>query len=506
MAHGFVCHFFLIAHPNETKRSITAMDWLGYFFFGNSSDGASSSIDPSHHQGGKEHRTTTLFPGDNDDEPTAAAADQPPPECWAGAGEKPSSFADVDDDHSSANAQLEDYPETMMENDYEEEEEDASHDDTNEPTPDRRRGAAARAGPPYRHPLLTGRRFRSELYCCQPWFQTTEPVNQRKLDMARSFAPCSIGAFVWKCAFCGIGVGTMTYEFLRTPHPAFQWAYLTQWATLMYTLYSVMSVLNTICSAAAAARTTTVAANAMTPGGFRLRLTWVLFELTVHLGATVTLLYWYEMFKPAIHFEHVEFTASTIRLEYRSVAAHGGLYALVLVDGFWVNRIPLRWMHYFGIILPMEALYALWTYLHFQFQIGNPNVKSNTGDTAGSSNDTNTDNDDAIYPGVLQWDDGWQEPLVYILVMVLAVGPVLFGLCWCISNGNLAGRDRRRYLDEPAFNGDDVDDEEGRPGTVDDDGPEGANQKKSGPRRHSRPFCFCVFLFACVGSIFSLWK
>jgi hypothetical protein len=501
MAHGFVCHFFSHRTPerNETKRSITAMDWLGYFFFGSNSDGASSSIDPSLHQRGKEqqHRMTTLFPGDDDDEPTAAA-DRPPPECWAGAGVKPWSFADDDDDHSSANAQLEEYPETMMENDYEEEEEDASHDDTKEPTPDRRRGAAARAGPPHRHPLLTGRRFRSELYCCQPWFQTTEPVNQRELDMARSFAPCSMGAFVWKCAFCGIGVGTMTHEFLQTPHPAFQWAYLTQWATVMYTLYSVMSVLNTICSAATAARTTTtVAANAMTPGGFRLRLTWVLFELAVHLGATVTLLYWYEMFKPTIHFEHVEFTASTIRLDYRSVATHGGLYALVLVDGFWVNRIPLRWMHYFGIILPLEALYALWTYLQYQFQIGNPNTKSNAGDTAGSSNDTNIDNDDALYPGILQWGDGWQEPLVYILVMVLAVGPVLFGLCWCISNGNLAGRDRRRYLDEPAFNGDDEEEEEGRLGSVDDDGPEGANQKKVDPDGTHALFVLCFSFCMC---------
>jgi hypothetical protein len=475
------------------------MDWLGYFFFGNNNnnnnnnDGSiSSSIDPSIRQRGKEkqHRTTTIFPVDDDDEPTTAAAEhRPPPECWASAGEMPASSADDDDDHSSANAQLEAYPETMIENDYEAgEDEDASHDDNETTQEDRRRGAAARAGPPFRHPLLTGRRFRSELYCCQPWFQATERVNQRELDLARSFAPCSIGVFVWKCAFCGIGVGTMTHEFLRTPHPAFQWAYLTQWATVMYTFYSVMSVLNTICSAAAAARTTTAqptaamaAAAAMTPGGFRLRLTWIVFELAVHLGATVSLLYWYEMFKPAIHYEHLEFTASTIRLEYRSVVTHGGLYALVLVDGFWVNRIPLRWMHYFGIILPVEALYGVWTYLHYLFQVGNLDV-----------NETDQ-NDDAIYPNIIQWADGWQEPLVYIVIMVLAVGPVVFGLCWCISNGNLAGRDRRRYLDEPAFN-DDEEEEEGRPSTVDDDGPEGAHQKKVDPNGTHALFLFCVFL------------
>jgi hypothetical protein len=284
----------------------------------------------------------------------------------------------------------------------------------------------AHAGPPYRNPLLTCRRCFSELYCCQPWFHLTERCNQRELDIPESFAPFGTLAFLWKCFFCGTCVGTLTYEFLAAKHPEFVLAYVTDWASVTNTLYSIMSVINTIF----AARTPQPPAETT---GFRIRLTWVLFELAIHLGSAATLLFWKFLARPS----------STEYIAYLPLADHGGLLILVLIDGFLVNRIPLRWMHYFGIILPIEALYGLWTYLHYLFQIGNPDV------------DDTDQNDDAIYPDVILWADGWQEPLVYIVIIVLGVGPVLFCLLWCVANGLLCGRDRRKYFDDPVLDGQD---------------------------------------------------
>lgn len=288
-----------------------------------------------------------------------------------------------------------------------------------------------RAPASHRNPLYTCRRFWSELWCCQSWFHLSERVNQRELDIPESFAPFSIFAFLWKCILAGTCVGTLTYKFLESDDPEYVMAFLTQWAALASVLYSIMSVINTIF----AARTPQPHAETV---GFRIRLTWVLFELAVHLGACATLLFWVFLFNKNEH------------LEYLALALHGGLFLLVMFDGFYVNRIPLRWMHYFGIILPIEVLYGLWTYIHYVADIGNPGI---TDGKDGS--------DDALYPNVADWGDNWEKTLIYVLIIVLAVGPLLFCLLWCVSNGLCSCRDTRRYFDDPVY------DEEGRP-TVDD--------------------------------------
>jgi hypothetical protein len=426
----------------------------------------------------------------------------------------PSSLADEDDEDdggSSANARMEDYQEPSLDEGLEgledEEEKEAAY------SPHGNDGGASTSHPP----LLTCRRCCSELRCRRPWFDASEPVNHRTLDVAKSFggpshSTSSCGGtttMVWKCLLCGLCVGTLTHESLQTSHPAFQWAYLTQWATLASTLYSVLSVLNTILIMATTTKTNktndnvTPVTTTTTTASWRICFTWVLFELVVHLGAIVAVLYAYELFDPALHLAHLELgnvsktTATTI--EYRPVAIHFGLYLFVLFDGFCVNRIPLRWMHYLGILLPLEALYAMWTYLHYVAQIGNPHVNDNDVDE-GNDND----NDDAIYPGILQWGDGttsfWSEPLVYNIVVVLVVGPVLFGLCWCTANGNLVGHDRRHYLNNGPDNDDDEEGEGRSPaGSIGDGGdvPEGAHHQNVDPqKRLYSQICCCRSIVA----------
>jgi hypothetical protein len=294
-------------------------------------------------------------------------------------------------------------------------------------------------------PLLTYRRFRSELYCCQPWFNTTERVNQRELDIVASFAPCSIVAGLWKCFFCGFCVFTLVYKFVDDrPYAELTMAYFTNWANLASSLYSITSVWNSaiyrVGSTTCAPQPATLLADTRTTPGFCIRLEWVLFELAAHLGAMASLFVWSLLFDPDIH----------IRFRFLDITTHGGLFVLVLIDGFLVNRIPLRWMHYFGVILPIEMLYSLWTYIHYAADIGNPWVN----DTAG--------NDDAIYTVEIWWDDDWELTLAYNVVLVFVLGPLVFGLLWCISNGNLVCRDRRHYLDHhrPVGNDEAADDVE----------------------------------------------
>jgi hypothetical protein len=180
-------------------------------------------------------------------------------------------------------------------------------------------------------PWLTRRRCRSELVCCQPWFDRTEHAYQRTLDLNESFAPFSLLTVFWKSLVCGTRVATLTCEFLDAKNPIFQLAYMAQWANVTNSLYSVGSVLNTLLAAAA---TPPPQPPDPATAGLLNRFTWVLCELAVHLGAGATLFFWYVVFDPAVHLE----------LCY-ALATHGGLWVLILLDGLVVNRIPLRWMH-----------------------------------------------------------------------------------------------------------------------------------------------------------------
>lgn len=391
--------------------SFTMMGW-----FGNSNNNDSDDMDTT--DGGKE---AFVFRDDEDEDEETAQEEQPKNQ-----DHFLSSFLEVggDKDEENEEEDKEENPPAKLKK--EDKDAVAFNDDEEKDIPMERAPAS------HRNPLFTLRRFWSELCCCQSWFHLSERVNQRELDIPESFAPYSFLAFLWKCVLAGTCVGTMTYTFLDAQHPEYVLAFLTQWAALAATLYSIMSVINTIF----AARTPQPHSETT---GFRIRLTWVLFELAIHLGSCASLLFWVFLFDKDEHVEYLE------------LATHGGLLILVLFDGFYVNRIPLRWMHYFGIILPIEVLYGVWTYVHHVTDIGNPNL-----DMEGSNG-----NDNALYPDVVQWDDGWEEPLAYVLVIVLAVGPILFSVLWCVGNGLLCCHDTRRYFDDPVI------DEDGRP-TVDD--------------------------------------
>jgi hypothetical protein len=262
-----------------------------------------------------------------------------------------------------------------------------------------------------------GKRFRAEVNPCQSWFHVQDPVNQRVLDVPASFAPASCKTFLWKVLYSGTCIGTMIWAMIAST-PYFYFAYLTNWGVLWCTLYSAMSVLNSVM----ATHTPQPAEDKSV--GLRIRLTWILFTLGSHGSAAATLLFWPLIYDPA-----------TTNVTYLTVAPHGVLLILTCFDGFYVNRIPLRWMHYCGIVLPMNICYLLWSVIHDRLDIGNPN---------NSDNDPTT-NDDAIYPNVLEWNYDWQKALLWSVLSIVVVGPVIFSILWNISLG-FCSKDTRKYV------------------------------------------------------------
>jgi hypothetical protein len=269
------------------------------------------------------------------------------------------------------------------------------------------------------HQPQVGSHFRSEINPCQTWFHVQDPVNGRVLDIPETFAPASGYAFLWKASFLSMCVFTLIWCMMHTADPKFYFAYFTNWGLLWCNLYAFMSVLNTVL----ASRTGQPAADKSV--GCRIRLTWILLTAATHNSAMASILFWPLVFDPDKD------------LKYATIAPHGVLILLAMVDGFYVNRIPLRWMHYFGVALPIDLLFTLWSYIHAVLEIGNPD---------NNDNDPTT-NDDALYPNVLEWNHDWQTALVWAVAAMFIIGPVVFGLLWLLSTGCFC-KDTRRYVDD----------------------------------------------------------
>jgi hypothetical protein len=261
------------------------------------------------------------------------------------------------------------------------------------------------------------RRLLSELNPCQPWFTTADTFG-RKIDIPESFAPPSCYAFIWKLASMGLITATLVLTWLDTSNPQFYLAFLTYWALLLSTLYSWFSLYNTVM----AARTPQPSVSP----GIVIRTTWALFILAAHTDACASILFWVLIYKPGV-----------TQLTYYNLTPHVVTALVVWFDGFVVNRIPVRWMMWYGLVLPLDLLYTAWNVVQSYSGIGNPDTNNTSG------------NDDAIY-SALAWKDGWIRCLITILLVLFVMGPIVFLLMWLCSLYTVpcvCYKDKRKYMD-----------------------------------------------------------
>ncbi|GKY97091.1 hypothetical protein MPSEU_000667600 [Mayamaea pseudoterrestris] len=279
------------------------------------------------------------------------------------------------------------------------------------------------------------RRLWSELNPCQPWFTTADTFG-RKIDIPESFAPPSCYAFLFKLAEAVLITATLVLTWIDTSNPQFYLAYFTYWALLLATLYSWFSLYNTIM----AARTPQPPVSA----GFIIRTTWALFTLASHTSACASILWWVLIFE-----------AGVTKITFYNISPHLITACVVWLDGFVVNRIPVRWMMWYGLVLPLDILWGIWSVAQSYSGIGNPDANDASG--------ADPDNDDAIY-GALAWQDYWVRCLIITLIAIFVMGPLVFMLMWLCSLYIIpcaCYKDKRKYMDSYK------DQEDTRP-TVDD--------------------------------------
>lgn len=138
------------------------------------------------------------------------------------------------------------------------------------------------------------------------------------------------------------------------------------------------------------------------------KLIWVLYVISIHSQVFVTLLYWLLVYDGS-------------SVVYPEVYRHGILMILVMMDGFVVNRIPIR-LKQIVFVYAYALAYLGWTLIHFGADLGNPETTDNDPDT----------NDDALY-GVISWRDNAGGAVILCLILMLVVIPLMFIFIWGLS-------------------------------------------------------------------------
>lgn len=195
---------------------------------------------------------------------------------------------------------------------------------------------------------------------------------------------------------------------------------MTNWVQTVASIYMLLSCFNTLFGA---------------PQPYKrvsskiIKSTWLLYSYSAHFAWLVALFWWLFVFKWGV----------TV-FDWANVVPHSIVPFTVTMDGLNVNRIPLRWQHYWGFVLPCELLYVFWTWIQSDVaQIDNPNLNATLVD------------DDAIYP-VYDWKDNATEAAIISAVGIFAIGPVVWFLMWMFSQYWLiccCVGDRRLYYIDP---------------------------------------------------------
>ena len=249
----------------------------------------------------------------------------------------------------------------------------------------------------------------SELSPCQEIFPTRDS-NGRHFDFEDSFGPSSVAAVVAKVALGGYTIFTWIYMLVESNYRGFFFSYLTVWVLSLQVIYHIFSLWNSLSP----------------PPGIngRIKFAWWLYNMVVHVDIVVVLLWWLTLYDP-----------DTTEMKFTEIAPHSSTCVVALLDGLLVNRIPIRLHHWYISVLPLNIAYPVWTIVHSLLDIGNPNNKDDDPET----------NDDVIYDTV-DWKDDWQGTLVFIIIMMLVVGPILQLVLYVLSLYSPCCRISRRYL------------------------------------------------------------
>jgi hypothetical protein len=259
-------------------------------------------------------------------------------------------------------------------------------------------------------------RFRTEFG--MSFFQLED--HSGALDLEKSFAiePRSLSVIAFKFLFLGLSIYTFIGSWINRDNPKFYLAYLSNWSVVYALLYLSTSL---ICS---------LGVKQM----WLIKTSWVLYSLAATNEITVMLLFWLLTYDP-----------STYTLSFFVIMVHGGIMAIVLIEGNFVNRVPVRLKH---TILPvlLGIVYVIWSIIHTTVVENNP--------------DTDDEEDDALY-SVLRWRNETVFASIIAVMVCFILIPAVTSLVWVMSLPNRCYQEVNECKDDNKI---DVEMEEGESG------------------------------------------
>jgi hypothetical protein len=282
--------------------------------------------------------------------------------------------------------------------------------------------------------------------CKSGWFSLTDPTTGQSIDVKESFSSVPVlfndttrdsnnnnkynivlyvVTILWKVLIVGLGWTSLVLGMTTRDgdSPAFFFAFLSNWGVTMCCIYLTFSLMNVVLVSRTTEKLTDD--DNLKTVSWRIFLTWITFIIGIHTSAIATVLYWKLIYDP-----------NETVIKYVTISAHGGLLTLLAIDGLLLNRIPIRFMHWIGVLIPFDCLFIIWSIIH--------DLGTNIGNPDRNDNDIRT-NDDSLYENVLEWETNPTTAIKWTIITLFVVGFVLFVILWTLST-YICG-DRLRYLD-----------------------------------------------------------
>ena len=231
----------------------------------------------------------------------------------------------------------------------------------------------------------------------KPFFSLEEP-NGERVDVAASFAGVSKQdpptykkklIALYRVLVCGLFISVLIQDLMGRPLTLWNYfGYLTNMALVFSIAYLLISSVCTLFSDKLCGQPR----GSSRPNIFIL-LAWVLYSLAAPLQLQQTLLYWV-----LLHVYHWY-------IDYIAIMKHGILPLLVIMDGAFVGKVPIRFMH-FAFFFAVFLFYTIWSIIH--------SLKGK-GD------------------GYFDWSVNSTQSTMFAFIAVFVFAPAVCGLLWILS-------------------------------------------------------------------------
>ena len=230
---------------------------------------------------------------------------------------------------------------------------------------------------------------------------SVQDANGKTIDLNKTFASSSNIVRIGKFLLVIFAISGIILDILEQDFPSFFLAYLTNWGEVIGASYLILSFL------AAVGVIPVVRGEDKNSATVWAKIIWGLFAAIITVQLIIVLVYWLTVYEGD-------------GVTYTIVFGHGLMFLAVAIDGYILNRTPMRFKQ-LGLIYLISVPYTIWTLIHgLATDLGNPYRV-----------DTGTD-DDALY-SVINWNQRPVATFITLAILNLGAGPLFFALFWGLS-------------------------------------------------------------------------